>query len=73
MKFSVKVDTIRDIEIEAWNQNGQWFAAIPEAKVVVSGATLWEALENANTAVESLLGTVVTEAMKKVWNRAVTD
>jgi predicted RNase H-like HicB family nuclease len=73
MKFSVTVDAIRDVEIEAWNQDGKWFVAIPDAKIVVSGVSLWEALENASTAAESLLGTVVTETMKKIWNRALVD
>jgi predicted RNase H-like HicB family nuclease len=73
MKFSVIVDAIRDVEIEAWNQDGKWFVAIPDAKVLVSGVSLWDAIENASIATESLLGTVVTEAMKKVWNRALVD
>ena len=73
MKFSVTVDAIREVELEAWSQDGKWFVAIPEAKILVSGVSLWEALEHASVATESLLGTVVTETMKKVWNRALVD
>jgi hypothetical protein len=68
MRFDIKMKTtITQVEIEAWMQDGKWFAAIPEEKLIISGSTLWEALDGLAVAVEAHLGLVVTQTMKMVW------
>lgn len=70
MKLDIKIKAnLREVEIEAWAKDGKWFAALPDARLMVSGASLNEALCALEVAVDAHFGHLITQTMKLVWDK----